>query len=169
MVVNIMLTIFSRSVSILLFNSVTEARQARGLQNVAGQRRTAAIQIRAIGFGICPCRLPDFSLPVRCYRPLGHAWVIRMVINGRGPDGYLIGCDRSEGCRSFVVETLEMETRCPSCGRRETLVDLTTNSFFMQRASRIAREAKAARLQVIRCGRAAKEQGSMSGKVNRVS
>ena len=92
-----------------------------------------------------------------------------MVVTGKRADGYLIDCDRQERCRSFVVETLELEMRCPSCGQRETLVDLTTNYLVLQRASRIAREAKARRRQAAHPGPIANDFDLMPCDTKRVA
>lgn len=92
-----------------------------------------------------------------------------MVVTGKRADGYLINCDRQERCRGFVVETLEPVIRCPSCGQRKTLVDLTTSYLFLQRASRIAREAKARRRQAANSGPIANDLDFMPRSTDRVA
>ncbi len=92
-----------------------------------------------------------------------------MVITGESADGYLIDCDRHEQCRSFAVETLEPEIRCPSCGQRETSLDLTKSYIFLQRVRRIARKAKARTPQAARSGNIANDHVFMPGNAKRVA
>ncbi|MDH3475655.1 MAG: hypothetical protein OEM59_18405 [Rhodospirillales bacterium] len=63
-----------------------------------------------------------------------------MHIIGKRADGYLLECNCRGHRRNFVVKTLGLEVRCPTCGRRECALDLTTSYVFMQRASRIGQQ-----------------------------
>ena len=92
-----------------------------------------------------------------------------MVIAGKWAEGYLINCDRREHCNSFLVETLEVETRCPSCGQRESSVDLSRSYVFLQRASRIARIARARAARVALHADVANDRGLLSGNADLVA
>jgi len=71
-----------------------------------------------------------------------------MVIIGKRADGYVIECDCGDRSQSFVVQTLGSEVHCPSCGRREASLDLTTSFVFMRHACRVGRQEKVRALHV---------------------
>ena len=60
-----------------------------------------------------------------------------MLIVAKQNNGYLVECRNTERRHRFVVKSLGYQVRCPSCGRKESAVDLANGFVFMRRAARM--------------------------------